>query len=244
MARPAKSTRAASKRPSAPRPRPPARPTTSAPARARGRQLALAQVSVCVLAGLVVAGATAVFGPGWSAPLVGWDTAAATYVSWTWILVGRMDPIVTAEHAGIEDPTRSGADLLLLCAGVASLVAVGFVIVHGADAEGLTKFVLTVFGIGSIVVSWLVVHTTYTLRYAKLFYDSTPGGVTFNQDGPPRYADFAYLAFTVGMTFQVSDTDITSSIVRSNVLRHALLSYLYGAVIIAATINIVAGLSK
>ena len=244
MARTSKSTRAATKRSSPSGQRPPERRTTSAPTRARGRQLALVQVSVCVLAGLAVAVATAVFGPGWSAPLVGWDTAAATYVCWTWIVVGRMDPTDTAEHAGIEDPTRSGADLLLLCAGVASLVAVGFVIVHGADSQGLAKVVLTVFGIGSIVVSWLVVHTTYTLRYAKLFYDTTPGGVTFNQDEPPRYGDFAYLAFTVGMTFQVSDTDITSSIVRSNVLRHAMLSYLYGAVIIAATINIVAGLSK
>jgi uncharacterized membrane protein len=238
-------TRSASKRSSPSHPRasaPPAATTSST--RARGRQLALVQVSVCVLAGLGVAVATAVFGPGWSAPLIGWDTAAATYLVWTWILVGRMDPTDTAEHAGIEDPTRSGADLLLLCAGVASLVAVGFVIVHGAHSQGLAKVLLTVFGIGSIVVSWLVVHTTYTLRYAKLFYDNAPGGVNFNQDEAPCYADFAYLAFTVGMTFQVSDTDLTSPTIRGNVLRHALLSYLYGAVIIAATINIVAGLSK
>src|SRR5690349_10590023 len=123
MARPSKSTRAAPKRSSPSGHRPSERPTTSTPTRARGRQLALIQVSVCVLAGLATAAATAVFGPGWSAPLVGWDTAAATYVSWTWILVGRMDPTDTGEHAGIEDPTRSGADLLLLCAGVASLVA-------------------------------------------------------------------------------------------------------------------------
>jgi len=78
-----------------------------------------------------------------------------------------------------------------------------------------------VFGIGSVVVSWLVVHTTYTLRYAKLFYDKTPGGVNFNQDEPPRYADFAYLAFTVGMTFQVSDTDLTLAGIRGNVLHPA-----------------------
>ncbi len=193
--------------------------------------------------GLAVAAATAVFGPAWLAPLAGWDAAAASYVAWTWITVGRMDATATAARAGVEDPTRSGSDLLLLCAGLASLVAVGFVIVRGANSEGVAKAVLTAIGIVSVVVSWLVVHTTYTLRYAKLFYDNTPGGVNFNQDQPPRYADFAYLAFTVGMTFQVSDTEITLSTIRTNVLRHALLSFLYGAVIIATTINIVAGLS-
>ena len=163
---------------------------------------------------------------------------------WSWAIIGGLDAGATADHAGVEDPTRPGADVLLLFAGVASLVAVGFVIVHGANAQGLGKVVLTVLGIGSVVVSWSVVHTTYIVRSAKLFYDGTPGGVSFNQDGPPRYTDFVYLALTVGMTFQVSDTDITLPVVRTNVLRHALLSYLYGAVIIATAINIVAGLGK
>lgn len=193
---------------------------------------------------MVVAVATALAGAAWAAPLVGWDAAATAYLVWTWLVVGRMSAAATADHAGVEDPTRSGADVLLLCAGVASLVAVGFVIARGADAQGFAKLVLTVLGIGSVLVSWFVVHTTYTLRYAKLFYDDPPGGVRFNQDDPPRYADFAYLAFTVGMTFQVSDTSITLPAIRSNVLRHGLLSYLFGAVIIASVINIVAGLSK
>jgi len=68
--------------------------------------------------------------------------------------------------------------------------------------------------------------------------------VDFKQDADPTYRDFAYLAFTVGMTFQVSDTDIGKSAIRETVLRHALISFLFGAVIIAVTINLVAGLSK
>jgi uncharacterized membrane protein len=64
------------------------------------------------------------------------------------------------------------------------------------------------------------------------------------QDDPPRYADFAYLAFTIGMTFQVSDTDLKTTEIRATALRHALLSYLFGSVILAATINLIAGLAR
>jgi uncharacterized membrane protein len=89
-----------------------------------------------------------------------------------------------------------------------------------------------------------VVHTIFTLRYARLYYTGRDEGVDFNQDDPPSYADFAYLAFTVGMTFQVSDTQITHHAMRAAILRHALLSYLFGTVIVATTINLVAGLGK
>jgi uncharacterized membrane protein len=68
------------------------------------------------------------------------------------------------------------------------------------------------------------------------------GGIDFNQDERPSYVDFGYLALTIGMTFQVSDTDLQRPAIRVTALRHALLSYLFGAVILAATINLVAGL--
>jgi uncharacterized membrane protein len=68
--------------------------------------------------------------------------------------------------------------------------------------------------------------------------------VDFNEDDAPDYRDFAYLAFTIGMTFQVSDTTLQTSEIRRTALRHALLSYVFGAVVIATTINLVAGLGK
>jgi uncharacterized membrane protein len=66
----------------------------------------------------------------------------------------------------------------------------------------------------------------------------------FNEKDPPQYSDFAYLSFTIGMTFQVSDTNIQSKQIRRTVLRHALLSFPLGTVIIATSINLVAGLAK
>jgi uncharacterized membrane protein len=104
---------------------------------------------------------------------------------------------------------------------------------------------LEALGIVTIAISWLVVHTTYTLRYADLYYSAEPpGGIDFKVRGDyhPDYRDFAYVAFTVGMTYQVSDTDIQSPRMRRAVLGHALLSFLFGAVILAAAVNVIAGL--
>ena len=95
-----------------------------------------------------------------------------------------------------------------------------------------------------MAVSWGVVHTTYALKYARLYYRGPNGGVDFHDPVEPAYKDFAYLAFTVGMTFQVSDTEINAREIRATILKQALLSYLFGAVILAVTINLLAGLSK
>ncbi|HXL15932.1 MAG TPA: DUF1345 domain-containing protein, partial [Streptosporangiaceae bacterium] len=76
------------------------------------------------------------------------------------------------------------------------------------------------------------------------YYEVPEGGVDFNQDEQPCYRDFAYLALTVGMTFQVSDTNLRTTAIRATALRHALLSYLFGTVILAATINLIAGIGS
>ena len=96
----------------------------------------------------------------------------------------------------------------------------------------------------SVVLAWAVVHTVFSLRYADLYYEGEPGGIDFNEDDPPSYSDFAYLAWTIGMTFQVSDTDLKTQAIRRTALRHGLLSYMFGALIIATTINLIAGLGK
>ena len=94
------------------------------------------------------------------------------------------------------------------------------------------------------MASWAVIHTVFALRYARIYYTGPDGGANFHQEEPPCYSDFAYLAFTIGMTYQVSDTELNTKGFRRNVLRHSLLSYLFGTVIVALTINLVAGLSR
>jgi uncharacterized membrane protein len=210
----------------------------------RTRGTALAQLAVSIGIGIVAAVVAGVWGPLWLTPIVGWDAAMVAYLIWTWSSIGHLDADDTAGHAKKEDPTRRGSDILLLLANLASLGAVVVVIVNASQISGVARVMQTILGVVSIVISWIVVHTTYTLRYANLYHNGDPGGVDFNDAAQPRYGDFAYLAFTIGMTFQVSDTSLTSSAMRRAALRHALQSYIYGTVIIAAAINIVAGLTK
>jgi uncharacterized membrane protein len=96
--------------------------------------------------------------------------------------------------------------------------------------------------VGSVALAWAAVHTTYAARYGRLYYRGPDGGIDFNHDGPPTYQDFAYLAFTVGMTFQVSDTPIGDRAIRTTALHHALLSFMFSTVIIATMINLLASL--
>ena len=190
------------------------------------------------IAGAVVMG----FVGGWTfAPLVGWDVAAAVLVGSTWAIVLPMDAERTARYAVREEPGRAAADMLLVGASVASLLGVGFVIAAGGSAHGIRGAFLLALAVFTVVLSWSVVHTMFTLRYARLYYTGPDGGIEFNGDpnDPPDYGDFAYVAFTLGMTFQVSDTNLTSKAMRRAALRHALLSYLFGVVIIAVMINLV-----
>jgi uncharacterized membrane protein len=99
----------------------------------------------------------------------------------------------------------------------------------------------------TLVVSWTVVNTVFTLRYADIFFSPPAEGIDFGGAGesePPSYRDFAYLAFTIGMTYQVSDTTLRDRRLRRAVLNHALLSYVFGVVIVATSINLIAGLVR
>ncbi|HET7320593.1 MAG TPA: DUF1345 domain-containing protein [Candidatus Saccharimonadales bacterium] len=202
------------------------------------------RVSIAILCGLIAAVVTVVAGQWKLAPLIGWDAAAITYILWVWLTVWPMDEKQTADHALVEDPTRTTSEFTLLGASVASLGALAVVLVKASSAAGSTKALLAGLGIASVILSWIVVHTIYVLRYAVLYYGEPRGGVDFGGEKQPAYADFAYLAFTIGMTFQVSDTGFNNRAFRKLALRHAMLAYVFGTLIVATTINLIAGLNK
>ncbi|HEX7745855.1 MAG TPA: DUF1345 domain-containing protein [Micromonosporaceae bacterium] len=175
--------------------------------------------------------------------LVGWDVAAVVYLTWVWWIIWPLDAEQTARLAAREDPSRTVRDGLLLLSCVASLLAIPAVLVTTHRWHGPVRDAGIALGVASVIISWIVVHTVFTARYAGIYYGKD-GGIDFHQEEPPRYTDFAYVAFTVGTTFQVSDTDLTSTAIRVVVLRHLLLSYAFGAVLIAATVNLLAGLAR
>ena len=191
--------------------------------------------------GILVAVTVAFFAPWQVTILSGWIVAAASFVARVWQRIRGLSGLETAAVATREDSSRTSAHLMVIGASVASLVGVGLTLARASHQTGGARVLLTVVAILTVITSWALVHTVFTLRYAHTFYGQPVGGVDFSSEEDPDYHDFAYLAFTIGMTFQVSDTDLTTSAMRRLALRHALLSYLFGAVILAATINVTAG---
>jgi uncharacterized membrane protein len=196
------------------------------------------------------AGGAAGFVTAWFAPwqlstLIGWDVAAALFLVWVWTSAGRFDAEETRRFATREDDSRVSAQLLVLTACVVSLVGVGFDLLKASESDsGSGDIVLIAAALATVVLSWATVHTVFALRYAHEYYRPPVGGIDFRSgdDYFPDYRDFAYVAFGIGMTFQVADTDVNERRIRHIVLRHSILGYLFGAVIIAVVINIVAAI--
>jgi len=170
--------------------------------------------------------------------LLGWAGAAAVFCLITWTSVGRMDAEATAGHATREIPGDVAVSVLLVAAALASLGGIGYLIFRPVDSRLITSAVALLV----IVASWLTVQTLHALRYAREYF-TQGGGIDFNSEAPPCYSDFAYVAFTVGMSFAVSDNSFTTTRMRRLALRHALLAYLFGTVFLAALVNILASLS-
>ena len=200
------------------------------------------RVTVAMLAGAVAGVVVSLVTVPSAAVLSGWDVAVVIYLVWVFIGVRRLDPGGTGRLAKREDPSSAVAELVVLAAGTAMLVAVGFALVRAGQATAGMKAMLVTLGLVSVVLSWTIVHTVYALRYARAYYSEPDGGIEFNEEEPPTYTDFAYFAFTVGMTYQVADTNITSKVIRRTTLHHAFLSYLFGAVLLGLIINVVATL--
>jgi uncharacterized membrane protein len=205
---------------------------------------ATTRVARAAAAGVASAIVVAIIGPWWLIPLTGWDITALAFIVGIWYRLAPLDATGTQELSQREDPSRATADLLLIGASLISLLAVGLVLVRASEQQGLDRGLLVGASVLSIVLAWGIVHTVYMLRYARLYYRAPRGGVSFNEKDPPVYSDFAYLAFTLGMTFQVSDTNLETKEIRRLALSHALLSYVFGTLIIATTVNLVAGLGK
>lgn len=195
--------------------------------------------TLALIAGIGVAIVTALFGKPEFVPIAGWDAAALVILL---VIIGDMHG-ADAEHTSVvakrDDMNHSLSDAIVLTASIASLGAVIYLLV----SKDSSMFHVG-FGLASIVISWATVHMLYALRYAAMYYSDPEGGVDFNTKSQPRFSDFLYLAYTVGMTYQIADTDIETSAFRRVIIGHAALSFVFGTAIIATTINFLVNLSK
>ena len=211
--------------------------------RAERQGLAKRRTVTAVVAGAIVLVVALVLGADWPVALTGsWGVAALVIICVVWIRIYRMDAEKTKKNARSEDFSRPTADLVVLAASVSSLGAIGYTLARAGHSHGATKGLLIALALSVVSLSWLTVHTLYLVRYGDQYYRDPIGGIEFNDQEPPDYRDFAYLALTIGMTFQVSDTTLQTKAMRRLAIRHALLSFLFVAVIGALTINTVGAL--
>lgn len=185
---------------------------------------------------------------GW---LAGWIGTALPFLALTWLRVLPMGPDRTRGHAMQEDGSRTVADGLVTVGVLASIAAVAVILAQVGSKGGPAREASVTLALGALTLSWLLVHTVFALKYADLYYREKegdlprpPGETEASVDfgGEPRYVDFFYLAFTVGTTFAVSDTDVRSTRIRQLVWPHSLISFLFAAVIVGTTVNLVTSL--
>jgi uncharacterized membrane protein len=216
---------------------------TSVSPRLDRRGVAAHRVIVAATCGVAAAALPVLEGASASVTaLVAWDTTALVFLVWVWTTISSKDAAATAASAQAEDASRPASEAVVVAAGTASLVAVAFTLVEAGRTHGTARALLIALAVWSVMLAWTSVHTVYALHYARLYYSDPVGGIEFNENDPPRYLDFAYVALTVGMTNQVSDTALTARKLRHAAIHQALLSFVFGTVVLALTINIVAGL--
>ncbi|MBB3750846.1 putative membrane protein [Mycolicibacterium sp. BK634] len=195
-----------------------------------------ARVTVGVLVGAIV---TAVLWDrnGMLSLLGGWTALTLTFSAWTWIVLWRFDSGKTKDHAERESPWHWAVVSLVLGGALVSLSGV-WVLLNKAHDDGGRWL-----AVGSIVLSWFTIHTLYALIYAKHYFNpARGGGIDFNDphnNDQPSYTDFFYVAFAVGMSFAISDTNLTSTCMRKTALVHGLLSFVFGTTIVASVVNVI-----
>jgi len=201
----------------------------------RRRPILAAAAGLGVLAG-GLARLAGLAGP--SAVLFGWCAAVLAHIGPTFALMQRSTPQSIRRRAEELDEGEAAVLSASLAAAIASLGAVVWYMASHQGPAGPGHVALALVTIG---LSWVFVHLLFAVRYAHEYWQAD-GGLEFPGNERPEFDDFLYFAFTIGMTFQTSDVGISARLLRQLALIHALVSFLFNAVILAAAVNLAASL--
>ncbi len=179
--------------------------------------------------------------PDWRAStklLIGWDAALLLYLAIVARLMAHGDHNRIRSRAALLDEGAFALLVLPVLAAVASLIAL-FAELSFARASGSPAFHATL-AILTIALSWTFIHTLFALHYAHDYYGEgeRANGLEFPGKEKPDYWDFAYFSFVIGMTFQVSDVQVTNRLIRRLVVAHGALSFVFNTAILAVTVNL------
>jgi uncharacterized membrane protein len=208
-----------------------------------GTVLSARRALIALGVGLIAGSFVALIGEPELWPVVTWTVATIVVLTWVWRILWPQDHHGTERLAEQESASRT-TDTAILTAAVVSLGAVVLAIIRSSTGNDVGATAAVILSIVAVVLSWTLVNTVFALKYARLYYLDEDGGIDFKQAEPPAYSDFAYLAFTVGMSFAVSETEPSSTSIRKVALGHALLSFLFGTGILAVAINLVSNVGQ
>ena len=183
--------------------------------------------------------------------LLTWNGFSLSALIMDWLIILKADPQEFKKSNTLDDSSRTMIFVLVILASFISLFAIIFLLTsqkHATPNE-LRGHVLLV--IGSVITSWFLVHTIFTFRYVHMYYDTDNddgsdkpmGGLQFpGNEKYPDFLDFVYFSFVLGMTFQVSDVEISDRQIRRVAWMHGMISFAYNTAIVALSINIISGL--
>lgn len=170
---------------------------------------------------------------------------ASTHLVFTvtgWLVLWPMDASEARANAAREDLSPAAEELLVVGISLCGLFGIATLLALGGN---WTDRIAAAVALCGVFLAWASLQLMYAARYAHLYFVTQPGsGIDFNSSADPTYRDFLYFSYNLGMTYQVSDTAVSSPAIRAVVLRHTLLSYVFGAVVLASTINLVAGIAS
>jgi uncharacterized membrane protein len=195
---------------------------------------AVTRLAVAVVAGVVVGVVVGLLADAPVGVLVGIAATETIFVVAGWAVLWPMDADATRRNTKREDFRPVAEEVVVVAIAVCGLVGIVVLLIHG------NSDVAAALALGGVFMAWAALHLMYATRYAHTYYSEPVGGIDFNSDEPPTYRDFLYFSYNLGMTYQVSDTGVSSQRIRAVVLRHSLLSYVFGTSVLATTINLVA----
>lgn len=178
-----------------------------------------------------------------------WNSSTYCFLGLTWLTMVQSTPQKMRYKAQRQYEGRLAVFALIIAAACASILAIVFILNNKTDSHTSISNIHVLLSFLTIVASWFLVHTIFTMQYAYTFYqDKYPysehhaGGLVFPEEDCPDYWDFLYFSFVIGMTSQVSDVQAVTRVMRRIILVHSILSFFFNTTILALSINIIASL--
>ncbi len=186
--------------------------------------------------------------PAQTRTILAWDIFSIIFLVWCAASFIDASPQRMAAHAEAQQEAEWTMFWIVVAGVIVSLAAIVGEFSAIKTAAKSWHSVIVALVAATLGLSWLLSHVLFTLRYAHEYYERAPEsgefarGLQFPGDDTPDYWDFLYFALVLGMTFQVSDVQITAKPLRRLATVHGLLGFLFNTVIVALTVNIAAGL--